>query len=121
MRMMKEYDKYFAADTLPFGVPDIPQQFSPSSYRYFSPLEIQTFDKDPVDQTQYRDREAPISRYDINRYGELLSDIFKIKNHTEYLDRPFTQYSTRFRKRYSQCFIVQVFESRTKNTFLQHY
>jgi hypothetical protein len=89
LRVMDEYDKYFATENLPTTPDDIPPQFRPSAYQYFSPLQVHTFDKDPVTQTTYRDERVPLCKYDIDRYGELLSDIFKVKNHTEYLDRPF--------------------------------
>tara|TARA_R110000824_G_scaffold96244_5_gene230723 strand:- start:643 stop:3504 length:2862 start_codon:yes stop_codon:yes gene_type:complete len=89
LRVLGEFDKYFASDSFLSTVNEIPINFRGSAVQFFSPLEIKTFDKEPVVQPQYRNPDAPVCLYDIDRYGELFSDLIKIKKETAYLNRPF--------------------------------
>lgn len=96
-RAIQEFYKYFDF----YRDSDVPQEarqqapfdsrFVNSTLTYFSPLTIKTHGKSPVIQPEYKNQNSNFLDYDLNRYGELFTDIVKTKYNTLYLNHPFYQ------------------------------
>ena len=92
-RVQEEFNKYFSPYTEGNSVSNEvdPQgtTFQDSSYQYFSPKAIKIFGKEPLVQTDYKAIGQNIAAYDLNRYGELFSDLVKRKNISVKQNLPF--------------------------------
>ena len=92
-RVQEEFNKYFSPYTegnaLSMEVDPAGTNFQDSSYQYFSPKAIKIFGKDPLVQTDYKAIGQNIAAYDLDRYGELFSDLIKRKNISVKQNLPF--------------------------------
>ena len=99
-RVREEFSKYFSPYTEGNAVANEvdPQgtSFQDSSYQYFSPKAIKIFGKEPLIQTDYKAIGQNIAVYDLDRYGELFSDLIRRKNISVKQNLPF--YSTKTRR-----------------------
>ncbi len=90
-RVKDEFNKYFD-----FYVNEEQQEADPrgtsyanSSYAFLTPKTIRSYGKSPLVQTDYKNAQANVNEYDINRYAELFSDLIKIHRETQFLTRPY--------------------------------
>ena len=77
-RVNLEFEKYFQslnnqASAVPVG------SYRDPSYAYMTPRVIRTPDREEIRQTIAGGQTNPVVRYDLNRYGQLFSDIANIK------------------------------------------
>jgi hypothetical protein len=92
-RASEEFYKYFdfsknPGDDLRESAP-FSDFYSTPSYNFFSPRLVHVYGRTAVNQPRFKSSDAPTIKYDLNRYGELFSDIIRLQHKTKYLNRVF--------------------------------
>lgn len=77
-------DRQVPESTIKGEAPFLPE-YSDSSYSFYTPKNILIHGKNKVNQPSYKISDTLRVKYDIDRYGELFSDLISIKNLSKYL------------------------------------
>ena len=81
-RLNSEFRKYFLSNSIPSEQVIPMDSFIPSSYSYFAPRVIRTPGREDFNQIS-TDGIRPIIRYNLNKYGQIFSDIINLKYFAE--------------------------------------
>jgi len=88
-RVVSEFNKYFyipSDSNLSEEDAAFSSTYENSSISFLTPQVINTYGKNKIIQTNYRNGNGINTNYDLNRYGELFSDLLRIKKESTFLN-----------------------------------